>query len=336
MMAVMISAGTPYSASARCNASAWRCQNSAPPSMRARWMKIGRYWYQGLPSAGRVIASMMSWRNSTCLNQASSCARSKPLRCTISAMKAATSARRSRGAAAGGAGGCTAGGGAALAGAGLGAGARAVGGEAQAASNKADNAGIRIRCMRLPASARQQSAVSVNGHEDTETGHDGHQRRAAVAHQRQRHAHDRQEAGDHADVDEHVHEEGEGDAARHQPRVTGLRLRRDIKPAADDEEINRDQQQNAQQHELFSQHRENEIGGPFRLKIEMGLGAVEPALAVDAAGANGYLRLIDVIAGAERIILRIQKCDDTLALIIAQEIPQHRRRGRAQRAHQRH
>ena len=64
MIAVMISGGTPNSASARRSTSALRCQNSTPSSIRSGVSMIARYSYQGLASAGRVIAAMMlSWNS---------------------------------------------------------------------------------------------------------------------------------------------------------------------------------------------------------------------------------------------------------------------------------
>ena len=56
-MATIISLGTPYFCSARASASAFFFQNLMPPRVRFFVTKIGRYSYQGLPSAGRAMAS---------------------------------------------------------------------------------------------------------------------------------------------------------------------------------------------------------------------------------------------------------------------------------------
>jgi len=60
--------------------------------------------------------------------------------------------------------------------------------------------------------------------QNRQAGQQRHDRAAPVAHQRQRHSHDRQQSRHHAGVDQHVDEEGQGDAAAEQPRDAALGL----------------------------------------------------------------------------------------------------------------
>ena len=70
-------------------------------------------------------------------------------------------------------------------------------------------------------------------------------------------------------------------------------------------------------------------------KLQLGLGALQPTLAKDAAGADGNLGLDDVIAAAERVFLRVDQHHDPLALIVMhQEEPEHRHKGSNQQHRQ--
>jgi hypothetical protein len=61
------------------------------------------------------------------------------------------------------------------------------------------------------------------------------------------------------------------------------------------------------------------------------LGAVEPALAEQAARADRDLRLDDVVSGTQRIRFRIKKGQHAATLVIVHEVPQHGRGRRSQR-----
>jgi hypothetical protein len=65
-----------------------------------------------------------------------------------------------------------------------------------------------------------------------------------------------------------------------------------------------DQEQPAEQTPFLRHCREDEVGMLLGQIVEMALGAVEEALAENAARADRDLRLRDVIAGAERVLLR--------------------------------
>jgi hypothetical protein len=98
-------------------------------------------------------------------------------------------------------------------------------------------------------------------HQDAQPSPRRHHRGAAVADERQRHADHRQDAADHAHVDEGVGEEAERDGARQQPREHGRCLGRDHE-ATEYEEDEADQQpRHAHQTELLGEGGKDEVGG---------------------------------------------------------------------------
>src|SRR5437868_15217119 len=106
----------------------------------------------------------------------------------------------------------------------------------------------------------------------------------------------------------------------------------DCKPISDHQRIEREQADAADKAELFGQGREDEIGLLFREEAQMALAAVEKASAEKTARAERDFRLQNVINGADRVALRIDKGIDPVFLVIAEEIASTRHgRRRAQR-----
>ena len=169
--------------------------------------------------------------------------------------------------------------------------------------------------------------MRLDTHQHTKTQQQGQHRGAAVAHQRQRYADYRQDAADHAHVDECVGGEGQRDGARHQAREIGRGIRGDDEAAPDHEHIQTQQDQVAEQAEFFRVHRENEVGGALRQEVEMGLCAVQVALAEDAAGTHCDGRLDGMVTLAQRVLRGVEQHQDAMALVVVQHRPQHRRTG---------
>ena len=96
---------------------------------------------------------------------------------------------------------------------------------------------------------------------------------------------------------------------------------RDVEPAADDEHVQHHQHEAADEAPLLADHREDEIGRALRQEFELRLAAVHVALAEHAARADRDLRLDRVIAGAERVVLRVQEREHALPLVVVQEMP---------------
>ena len=78
----------------------------------------------------------------------------------------------------------------------------------------------------------------------------------------------------------------------------------------------------ADQAEFLGVHREDEVGVALGDEIEVRLRAVQPALAGDAAGADRDGRLDGVVAGAERVLRRVEQREHALALVVVQQRPQ--------------
>ena len=93
-MATTISAGTPYSASARASVDAFARQKATPPSTRSRARSGGEYSYHlGGTISGRSMAATIFGWNFACASQRSTCCCESPVDAAISAANARTSAR---------------------------------------------------------------------------------------------------------------------------------------------------------------------------------------------------------------------------------------------------
>src|SRR5262249_17932414 len=182
----------------------------------------------------------------------------------------------------------------------------------------------RIRSLvrsALASAIEADIAVDARIQQQAETEHDGEHRRAAVGNERQRHADDGYEAHDHCRINRHVEREIGHDPEPEKAPELAAAAEGDRETVADDEHVKRQQRDTADKAEFLGQGGEDEVGLLFRQKAQMALRAVQKALAEQTSGAERDLRLQNVIAGAERIALRVEKRIDPVLLIIAQEVP---------------
>ena len=217
MIATSISGATPVAPRTE-SPSACSVQNRAPAAMRASFTKIARYSYHGTTrSAGFEIASRIACSIVAERSVVVSAARSKPCSATILSTKALRAFAMFALSSA-----C----------------ASPQNASPQNATSRPRGTRPLRRARALESSSlpwwssvrrswREKLPVTANRGEHTEAGQERHHRRAARAHERQRHTHDRQDPRDHARVDEHVEEERERQRAGEQPRERVLRLRRD-------------------------------------------------------------------------------------------------------------
>src|SRR5258708_5783017 len=77
----------------------------------------------------------------------------------------------------------------------------------------------------------------------------------------------------------------------------------------------RQQNQASDQAELLGEDREDEVGRPFGHETQLALQPVEPSLAEQAARTDRDPRLQQVVAGAEGVLVRVEKDLETLALV---------------------
>ena len=178
---------------------------------------------------------------------------------------------------------------------------------------------------KAPANVPLDQAPALGDrHQDAEAEAERDHRRAAVADEGQRHAHDRQDAAHHAHVDEGVGEKAERDRAGEQAREDRRRLGGDHQAAKDQEDEAEHQADAADQAELLGERGEDEVGGALGDELEVGLGALHEALAGRAARADRDLALDDVKALAERVGGRVEQRADAVLLVVAHHRPLRR------------
>ncbi|KAG0774005.1 hypothetical protein G6F22_014409 [Rhizopus arrhizus] len=96
--------------------------------------------------------------------------------------------------------------------------------------------------------------VAAHCHHQPEAGQQRYRRGAAVADQWHRHAHHRQQAGNHSTVHQDIDEERQPQAAGQQPCVRVACVHRDPQAAPDHEQVKRKHRRHADPAELFGQH----------------------------------------------------------------------------------
>lgn len=163
-------------------------------------------------------------------------------------------------------------------------------------------------------------AAGVDAEEDEEEEGEAPERRAAVGEEGQGDADDGGQAEHHADVDEDMEEEdGEDAVAIDAAEGGGLALRQ-VDEAEDEGE---EEQQDAgctDEAFLLADGAEDEVGVLLRHVFELCLRAVEEALAFESARADGYLALMDVVAGMLDVVVETQQHVDAGALVGLQDV----------------
>ena len=177
---------------------------------------------------------------------------------------------------------------------------------------------------------RASFARVLVGHaqEQREDDEVGDERRAAVRHERQRDAGERDHPRDAADDDERLEAEDRGEARGEELRERAGRLDRDAEPAPDDEQEADDERDRADEAELLADGGEDEVGR----RVGDAIGDAEAdALAVDAAGGEGVPRLDDLEAlRAEPVRPRVEPALHAVAHV-AEHVVRRRRAGGEQR-----
>src|ERR1043166_6052158 len=143
----------------------------------------------------------------------------------------------------------------------------------------------------------------------------GQQEGAAVGEERQRNPGDRHDVDRHADVLEQVGEEEPQQPEDHQAGERVARPARDAEHHQEEPEEERQRADDADEAELLSHHREDEVGVLLRKEREPLLGPVEEAVPEPAARADRHLRLDRLVAGVDRIALRVHESDQAFLLV---------------------
>ena len=174
----------------------------------------------------------------------------------------------------------------------------------------------------MSRSGADQIAARVEGKEDEEQERKAPERGAAVAEEGQRDADDGRQPQHHADIDEDVEEEdAEHTVAVDAPEAVGLSLGQMDEPQDEGQE---EQQHAGRAHEalLLADGAEDEVGVLLGHVLQLGLRAVEEALALEASRPDGNLRLVDVIARPAEVLLEPEEHVDTRALVGLQDVVQ--------------
>ena len=172
--------------------------------------------------------------------------------------------------------------------------------------------------------------VDVDDQAEGDEGHD--RRRAAVAHEGQGDAGDRHDPHRHPDVLEDLeHEQGQHAHADHGAGVVAGELGR-APDAPHHERVHADEEAGAGQAELLPHRGEDEVGVLLGHVAQPGLRALEQPLALDAAGADGDLRLLEVPRRAADLLLGLgpllagEDREPVLLVVVEHAARQHERR----------
>ena len=102
----------------------------------------------------------------------------------------------------------------------------------------------------------------------------------------------------------------------------------DHQPADDQHQVEHQQDAAPEQPVLFGKDGKDEVGMALRDEFQMGLSALQPALAEGAAGTDGDGRLNDVITGPKGVRGGVDQCQDASPLVVVQDGPDEGRGGR--------
>lgn len=147
---------------------------------------------------------------------------------------------------------------------------------------------------------------------------------AAVANEGKRYAFNRHQADGHGDVDEHVHGEEHRDAEREQGAEAVAGEPGDPQSVPQHHAKQSDDGDASQKSLLLGDDRENKVvvRDGARQVAELGLGALGPALAGEAAGADGDERLAAVPADAHGVdLVRQGEIQHAVALVVLERQP---------------
>src|SRR5437588_9995203 len=153
----------------------------------------------------------------------------------------------------------------------------------------------------------------------------GKHERPAIAEEWQRNSSDRHEVDGHADVLEHVHQPTGEQSERDETTERVIRSLSDSHHSQKEREKEHDAECDADESTLLADDSPNEIRVLRWEECEALLWAVEISLAEPAAGANGYLRLNDVITRPSWIDRWVEKDAQSVLLVWREPLPENRR-----------
>ena len=124
---------------------------------------------------------------------------------------------------------------------------------------------------------------------------------------------DRRDAHRHPDVDEDLEEKRDDDAARDDRGEQVAGDGDDPQAPPDDEQVQQEQDRRADEAALLRERGEDEVGRVLRQVREVRLRRACHAASVEAAGADGDVRLRDVVGRPARVGVRVQEAGPALS-----------------------
>src|SRR6202521_5584591 len=192
------------------------------------------------------------------------------------------------------------------------------------ADSEESGLGTASDCTKGTVSEDDLPAPQRYGLDEAQRRQRGDRRGSPVRDQRQRDSRDRQQADVHSNVLDDLDEDHHEHAAREQLAEPVRRHGRRSQEPDQQQAEHREQHQASQQAELLGEDGEDEVGRTFGHKAELALQTVQPSLAEQAARANGDSRLEQVVTGAERVLVRVEKDLQAPALVAVKQVGQQR------------
>src|ERR1700676_486219 len=190
------------------------------------------------------------------------------------------------------------------------------------ADSEESGLGTASDCTKGSVSEGALPAPQRHGLDEAQRRQRGDRRGSTVRDQGQRDARDRQQADVHAYVLDDLDQDHHEHAAREQLAEPVGRPGRRSQETDQQQAEHRQQHQAPQQAEFLGEDREDEVGRAFGHETELALEAVQPSLAEQTARANCDPRLKQVVTGAERVLVRIEKDLQAPALVPVEQIGQ--------------
>ena len=162
--------------------------------------------------------------------------------------------------------------------------------------------------------------AGVDAQKDEEQQGEAPKGGAAVAEEGQRNAYDGHDAHYHAHVDEQMEEEDAQHAVAVDAAEAGELPLAQPHEAQDEREEEEQHSGGAYETLLLAYGAEDEVGVLLGHVLELGLRAVHEAFALKSAGADGYLALVDIVAGAGNVLLYAEEHVDALLLMVAEHV----------------
>ena len=147
-----------------------------------------------------------------------------------------------------------------------------------------------------------QVALGIHAQENEEQEGESPQGGASVAEEGQWDADDGEESDNHAYVDEYVHKEDAGHRVSVESCEGGALSFGQGNNPGEQRHVEDDEGGASEESPFLAHGAEDEVGLLFGHEVGLGDGAFAPALARQSAAADGYFRLVDVVAGTGWII----------------------------------